>query len=525
LLKALKLAVFALLAIPAFAQHTYYVSQSVAGASDANSSAQAQSKTTPWKDLPGSRTSAPAYTPVAGDTFILMGCDDWPNATFPINWTWSGTSGSPITIDRDLTWFNATNCPSTWNRAKFDAGSAVINPPECTGTNAFWTFGNVSYVTANWVELINYYWASPVSDGSCAGHTFWVTVNSSSSNVKWVNTYVHAWTHDAASHDLNGNAFSNGCPTCLVDYAVIDNSDGSKYSGGGQQWPTQHSIITYATNAIKPHMSGEYAYNNISHMGTGPGGNHPNCIETIGSIQGSGVFYIHDNWIHDMPNSPTEQCETLQVGNTGETDYVWNNVWCCHIGGGDVAQFPQNNQPNVVGLYFFNNVWEEDLGNGVCANASNATSWTGAFVMVNNLCLTPNAPNGTTQSQKMMSGSTITSPTTLVFANNVNETITTASGHGCSNSVMPPYVPGASTCRDTVGTGSNLTSTYWPAGFTTNDTTFACTEQTISGVVQSVCPQRTANSRPSSGAWDSGAYEFGGIAPPFPPTNLVGVVN
>jgi len=501
---------FALLLLtPAWAANTYYVS--ISTGSDSNTSTQATSKTTPWAHLPGMRSASgnvSAYTPIAGDTFILKGCDDWGNANFPVNWTWSGTSANPITVTVDQTWYNTTNCPSGWNRPKFDAGSAVINPPECTNPNIFWQFNTSAWVNVNWIELVNYYWASPNSAGSCAGNTFMVGTSSySASNLQWNYSYVHAWTHASGSGDLNGNAFFFGCTTCTVSYLVMDNSDGSKYSGGGMQWPTTRSIFVYTSNAIKPHVSGEYAYNNISHLGTGPGGNHPNCIETIGTIQGNGIFYIHDNWIHDMPNSPTEQCETLQVGNTGETDYVWNNVWCCNIGGGDVAQFPQNNQPGVIGLYFMNNVWEENLGNGVCANASNGTSWTSAFVMVNNFCLVPNTPNGTTQSQKMMSGSTITSPTTLQFSNNIVETITTANANGCNASETYPYAPSTS-CQDTVGKGSNLTSTFWPAGYPTSDTTFACAEQTVSGVVESVCPQRIVNARPATGAWDSGAYEF-----------------
>jgi hypothetical protein len=493
---------------------TYYV------AANGSDSSNGTSENTPWAHLPGMRTWTGSHTPVAGDTFILRGCDDWGNSNFPINWNWSGTSNNPITIDRDTTWYNTANCPSSWNRPKFDAQSAVIDPPECSNLNAFWTSGSSSNITVNWIELTGYFWASPNSEGSCSGLDFMVGVSSSASNVQWDNSYVHNWTHAASSGDLNGNAFSTGCTTCVVDYMVMDNSDGSKYSGGGQQWPTTHSVIAYTANAIKPHMSGEYAYNNISHLGTGPGGNHPNCIETIGPIQGDGNFYIHDNWIHDMPNSPTEQCETLQIGNTGETDYVWNNVWCCNIGGGDVAQFPQNNQPNVNGLYFINNVWEENLGNGVCANASNGTSWVNAFVMENNFCLVPNTPNGTTQSEKMMSGSTITSAATISFSNNVVETIATANAHNCYASSTYPYMP-TSSCQDTVGTGSNLMSTYWPEGYSSNDTTYACSEQTVSGVVESVCPQRTANTRPSSGAWNSGAYEFGSSSPPNPPTGLV----
>ena len=338
----------------------------------------------------------------------------------------------------------------------------------------------------SWIQLINYYWTSPNSEGSCAGNDYQVGVSASASNVQWNYSYDHAWTHSASSGDLNGNAFATGCPTCSVNYLVMDNSDGSRYSGGGMQWPTLRSIFAYVTNAIKPHMSGEYAYNNISHLGVGPGGNHPNCIETIGPIQGSGNMYIHDNLIHDMLNSPTEQCETLQIGNTNEADYVWNNIFY-NLGGGDIARLPQNDQPNVVALYFINNTWEEDEGN-VCAalnSTSGGANWIKAFVMVNNHCITSSAPSGTTQSQGMMTG-TVSGPTTVSFSNNVVETIATANSHGYSTSQTYVYSP-PNASGVTVGSGTNLTSTYWPSGFSTNDTSYACSEQTVSGVVESVC--------------------------------------
>ena len=99
------------------AQNTYYVSFSTGA--DTNTSTQAKSKATPWKNLKymtSATSNAASYTVVAGDTFILMGCDDWPNASFPINWAANGTSGAHITIGVDNTWYNTTNCPSSWNR-------------------------------------------------------------------------------------------------------------------------------------------------------------------------------------------------------------------------------------------------------------------------------------------------------------------------------------------------------------------------------------------------------------------------
>ena len=97
---------------------TYYVS--ISTGSDSNTSTQAQSKSTPWAHLPGmptaTGTAAGSYSAVAGDVFILMGCDVWYNtagtSNFPLQLSNGGSSGNPVTITVDKTWYITTNCPS-----------------------------------------------------------------------------------------------------------------------------------------------------------------------------------------------------------------------------------------------------------------------------------------------------------------------------------------------------------------------------------------------------------------------------
>src|ERR1035441_2654484 len=79
----------------ALAATTHYIA---ATGADSNNGTN---KTTPWLHLPGMMTCSSAcasYTPTAGDQFVLRGGDSWTNANFPITWTWSGSSGSPIYI-------------------------------------------------------------------------------------------------------------------------------------------------------------------------------------------------------------------------------------------------------------------------------------------------------------------------------------------------------------------------------------------------------------------------------------------
>lgn len=490
---------------------TYYIATN---GSDANNGT---SKTTPWAHLPGMRTWKGSHTPVAGDTLILRGCDDWPNASFPISWNWSGTSGSHIIVDRDTTWYNTATCPSGWNRPMFDANSAIINPPECSNDNAFWAFASVNYVDVNWIELINYHWTSPNANGSCFSNEYMVYAPQTSSHIRLSNWYVHKWTLAAGADDVD-HEFMEGCETCSVDYMVANNTDGSQHTGIGMQWPTQHSIFKSVANALKPNMSGEFAYNDISDVDNAVANVHSNCIESIPPIRGSGTLYIHDNRVHDNGS-----CEGLQVGNNGETDYVWNNLWYNNTSvGANGPDVPQNDN-QAVALYYFNNTnMDSDT---VCVRTDPpATFWSSAFVMVNNHCITNGTPTGTSQSQGMMN-QTVSGAKTLVFSNNVVESIATANSQGYTNSQGYVFSPTSAT-SPTVGAGRNLTSSYWPAGFSINDTTYACSQQTIAGVVQSVCPARPPQGRPASGAWDVGAYQFSSIgskAAPAPPTNVSAV--
>src|ERR1700747_2445850 len=94
------------------AQNTYYVSSS--SGSDSNTASQAQNKATPWAHAPGMTGATgndASYSPVAGDSIVLKGCDTWTvsgNSPF-WNLTHSGSSGNPISYGGlDNTWYNTS---------------------------------------------------------------------------------------------------------------------------------------------------------------------------------------------------------------------------------------------------------------------------------------------------------------------------------------------------------------------------------------------------------------------------------
>lgn len=497
-----------LAALPASAT-TYYVSSSTG--SDSNTSAQAQSKSTPWAHAPGmpnATGNAASYSIATGDVFTFKGCDIWFNASFP-----AILSATNEFWGVDKTWFNTSNCSSNWNRPIFSAcTSALPGAGQCTNQlsgagcvssgNIFLKFNGTNTTVDN-IELRDLYWTTDAG-GTCFGSVAVAQANNIA-KATLSNIYFHHWGHSSGAKDGDAFLFFTGgtaCAQCTVDFNVWDNADNTSgsgtYSGGSAQWPNVlHSVLSHMPNEIKPFYAGEIGYNLITHAGLSFDTSiHINCIETVGD-QGTGIYYIHDNNIVKEDTN----CESLQIGNSGggpgghgEVDYVWNNVW---DGTSNPPQLPQSSPTGS--LYMWNNV---NAGQSGCLqNAGHGYSFNGDFMVINNYC-----PNS--------SGNGVGSPTvsgTKTVSNNLGPTIAAAAAQGYVNSGTYIFSP-QNGSGSTVGTGLNLTS-MWPAGFNTNDTSYAVTEQTINGVVQAVFPARVANVRPSSGAWDVGAYEFGGTAP------------
>jgi hypothetical protein len=261
-----------------------------------------------------------------------------------------------------------------------------------------------------------------------------------------------------------------------------------------------YSIFKCQSNAYKPTIAGEFGWNEITLNGESPDPTiHANCIETL-IPQGTGIFYIHDNRVHD-----NYDCEEMQIGNPSETDYVWNNIFYNPGSGVNGPEVPQSETP--VAMHFWNNTVVDS--DGCIHDAAHGYSWSGAFYSQNNLCIGPTNSNS--------SGSPTASP--IVISNNLGFTDAQATTAGYSTSEAIPFSP-ASSSSPTVGAGANLAS-LWPAGFAMQDANLICTQQTVSTVVESVCTG-TPITRPASGAWDVGAYQFSGVAAskPNPPTNV-----
>jgi len=507
---------------------TYYIA---ANGSDANSGT---SESTPWAHLPGMATWTGSHTPTAGDVFILRGCDVWGNSSLPITWTWSGTSGSPITIDRDVTWYNSTNCTSGWNRAVLDAQGEVIpsGANQCAGSHHFLQVNSAQYVTFKWIEARRFFWNIDANNScwNAAGHI----ISSGSDYLTVDSWYIHDWTHatTAGTTDQGINVIQQenstpACQHCVIQNSVIDNTDGdgadcssthTMCSGGGvEEWSAKNNIWKGTVEAWYGPTWGpatiEIGGNNISHLNmsftnpTQSGPVHPNCIEPTGTVTGTVTLMVHDNWIHNI-----SVCEGAQLGNGNETDYVWNNIWdmgATATAGANGPQVPQSSS-STWSFYFWNNTVRWASG---CVNNAGHGGAAKNFYLQNNHCI--NDGSIVTGGGWSPSGGT-------AIDHNVAMTNATATSQGYTTSENYVFSPTAST-NSTVGAGISVAS-LWPAGFPTNDTTLACLEQTVGGVVESVCPTRSDTTARTS-TWDAGAYLWVNSSAPTPPTGLTASVQ
>ena len=482
----------------AAAATTHYIASN---GSDANNGT---SKTTPWTHLPGMATctsNCANYSPGSGDRFILRGCDTWGSSNLPVAWDWSSTT---VTVDK--TWYNTSACPSGWNRPIFDAqgnsGLSWFIQISANNSTDSVTFDNIEMVH------FNNQWRMTGCYNSCT-------------NPILTNLYIHAWEMTV---DNGCVAFQLGAPPNTggnFSNNVIDGSDRTGTSGANgvcygiyHDWPAviKNNVFRQLVNPLvggvndggTVEIGGNLFDTCLSSAG---GANHNNCLESFFG----GTVYIHDNVVN--MNNPNNAGETAFLGDAGEVDYVWNNIFYNITGNAPETEF----RNGAVTQYWYNNTFVNTVG-GSCLGATGSPSAGTAVIVKNNHCIGGGMPS---------SGGVYTA------SNNLTETISQATGNSSphfdqyTSSETYVYSPLAST-NSTIGAGANLTSgASWPSGYSTSDTSYGCTAKTVSGVVQSVCSGRTALDRPSSGAWDVGAYLFSGSAAqgPQPPTNLQAAVQ
>lgn len=189
-------------------------------------------KATPWKHAPGMNGVsglANSTTINPGDSVILKGCVTWPNAAFVWDFPFAGSSGSPIYVGVDKTWWDntVTGCSTAWNRPVFNLGNAAPNNDTAYRiirlTESFVTFDNF--------EMMNIA-ALPSPTNQQTDAFDWN--DNSETNVIVENMYIHDWVNPYFSVGT-GTITSSSCViTNYVPESYSTNAPAAGWASSGQ---------------------------------------------------------------------------------------------------------------------------------------------------------------------------------------------------------------------------------------------------------------------------------------------------
>ena len=530
---------------------THYIA---ANGSDSNDGA---SKSTPWLHAPGMPNctgTCASFKPVAGDQFIFRGGDTWhfgnaaavPYIGGTWNWAWSGSSGNPILIGADLTWFSG----SSFARPVINGDNPLSTsfPSSCAydeSNRYFVTLNAVSYVTFDNFEFPGRCWAGQISSSA-------VIYLPGTSNIIISNCYFHGWTATPGSYDNFYAILGSGATADHNQFAydIFDGSDSSRASGPNDpncQWKVlpannlcqsgqgiyfaaydvhncifrylSNMMVTTNTHTVHDNLF-EYLYDTY---GSGLQ-QHPNVLNNIANTAGQNIYFYNNIVRH------TYVTEDIYLAVTN-TAFVFNNVFYDDMNVpsfGIIASgcFRFNSVSNSVptqAAFIFNNT----IGDSNCqfnfdhAN-SPLTAWNGTATFQNNHFI----GFSTAALSSVYSCPTTATCTIVDSGSEIFQTTVTANAQGyvAGNNYAPTLASNA-----TVGVGANASGQC--ATFSTDSA--LCSggtgtyEATGNGGRIVVSPGITVVPRPSSGTWNAGAYEFGSASAgkPNPPTGLSAVVQ
>ncbi len=473
---------------------TFYIDYT--SGSDANSGTSHES---PWKLAPGMRGYAGSYSPMAGDHFIFKGGVTWPNSVFPLEAIGSGTAGNSDYYGVDPTWYSGAG----FTQPTFSAGGGEIAGSDAhsgsSPADMFIDLRNVDYVTVEGITFTGWTATNLTTYGECAVIDVDAEGGPGDQNITIDRINVLNFAIDDTS-GFNGADCAAVLGYTNPPYAGNSIVENSTFAGNGNTYGTavsclgnaENNVISGMVGMIFPCGHGTISGNTLSNCGypsfpTGASGVHADAIQ-VNAADGS--FYIHDNVIHDTGASGTNECESMLVGNPGETDYIWNNV-LYNIEGNSIG-LTQNAEPGVSAY-----VWNNTLAGGrssssYCLRAGHQGTWqTVAFK--NNLCVTI-ATSGTQGVDTTGDGASV-GANTVEIDHNIVVTPSQATTDGYTTSEPLAYSP-ANGSVPTVNAGVNLSANCTSIITLCVDTTYATA--------------RSPLQRPATGAWDVGAYQYVG---------------
>ena len=302
------------------------------------------------------------------------------------------------------------------------------------------------------------------------------------------------------------STFGNLCTNTVCIQTIGANSTGyGTMWSFGTCWDVEYNVFRHVSNgqcgdAFLVHDNlFEYFFN------PGFGGRHGNVWEIAPS--GSGNLCTNLLAYNNLMRNTVEgvlwwpQCPNY---------YIFNNVWenSGHFTpdpNGMLLSPPGSSGSSVVAAYVYNNTFDSTIAFGGGPSNASTPSWASGSVAYgqNNQIL----QGCTTWATCFGTGS----GNTITKTDNGGE-VYTGVGYSLATDFYPP-----NGTASTVGHGNNLTSTFCS---TVNGLNAAAGTACLSGTSKGVSevsawggqmasyPAITVNPRPSSGAWDAGAYEF-----------------
>jgi hypothetical protein len=249
---------------------------------------------------------------------------------------------------------------------------------------------------------------------------------------------------------------------------------------------------------------------------------HSNLIESLDPYPTNAIY---NNVFRHIENQLTSGGGVgLWFGpQSGDTDYIFNNVMY-DVGPMEYINVGGTGITSDTGNYvFFNNTFQSDAVQPILRcngqTAGTTTDINNHYIDDQNYILGP-CSKLTTTTPLAQTNAQADSNVSVHF-----DQFAASENHG--------YSPVAST-NSTVGAGTSQYSGYCSALSTAglsaaatacqSDITYACSY--AGNGAPPVCPARTVTARPTTAAWDIGAYEYNSQdPPPNPPTGLSAVVN
>lgn len=467
-----------------------------------------------------------------------------------------GASGSPIYVGVDSAWYSG----SLWARPILTGDNPVCNANNLSGscirysgpatqlyyasscpyqigsTNDFFNLGGSKYYIIDNFELTG---LCQSSAGQPGHHDVYFSYGSLSGPVWFLNNYAHGWSHLQFAA-ANGSSGCTGSAVCMNTFIfngsassppgesilmnVIDGSDSDPVSTGfcfGGMYNVAYNVINATSQCVTGtlHLFHDNLYSNFYENG------HSNVLESGNVSDQAGVNAVYNNvWLNLETTGGTGGVFLWPSPPVGTTDYFFNNV-AYAVGAMEYFNVGSNGLSQGT-LNVFNNTFQSNVNQSVL----NCAHQIGTLNEANNHYIN----DAGSYFQGGCTG-TVNTATPLLQTNAAANANSAPHFDQYNASETYVYSPATST-NSTVGTGTNVQS-YCAALSTaaTSDPTlsdaasacqrpiaYRCSYVTSTHSLNCAEPPASApvaTPRPTSGAWNIGAYQLPATGP-NPPTNV-----